>query len=177
MDYQGVLGRFTYDDGTDILNRVSSVEAGDYRENRDIINEIVLWKMNRRPQVTEELIDAIFSLKEIKTPLQVLMDEKTERVVEKLLQTKGMQLPMASTVLHFYYPEIFPIIDQRAYRELYAMDYPKTMTKIPMLTELYLKYIKDCWEYQQEKCPEIAFSQIDKILYRLDKEKGNKVIY
>ena len=22
MDYQGVLGRFTYDDGTDILNRV-----------------------------------------------------------------------------------------------------------------------------------------------------------
>ena len=35
------------------------------------------------------------------------------------------------------------------------MDYPKTMTKILMLTELYLKYIKDCWEYQQEKCPEI----------------------
>ena len=170
MDYQGVLGRFTYDNGTDIRNRISAVEAGDYRENRDIINEIVLWKMNRRPQVTEELIDAIFSLKEIKTPLQVLADKKTERVVEKLLQT-------ASTVLHFYYPVIFPIIDQRAYRELYAMDYPKTMTKIPMLTELYLKYIKDCWEYQQEKCPEIAFSQIDKVLYQLDKEKGNKVIY
>ena len=177
MDYQEVLSRFTYDDGTDIQNRISAVEARDYRENRDIINEIVLWKLNRRPQVTEELIDAIFSLKEIKTPLQVLTDEKTERVVEKLLQTKGMQLPMASTVLHFYYPEIFPIIDQRAYRELYAMDYPKTMTKIPMLTELYLKYIKDCWEYQQEKCPEIAFSQIDKVLYQLDKEKGNKVIY
>lgn len=177
MDYQEVLSRFTYDDGTDIRNRISAVEAGDYRENRDIINEIVLWKMNRRPQVTEELTDAIFSLKEIKTPLQVLTDEKTGRVVEKLLQTKGMQLPMASTVLHFYYPEIFPIIDQRAYRELYAMDYPKTMTKIPMLTELYLKYIKDCWEYQQEKCPEIAFSQIDKVLYQLDKEKGNKVIY
>ena len=60
MDYQGVLGRFTYDNGTDIRNRISAVEAGDYRENRDIINEIVLWKMNRRPQVTEELIDAIF---------------------------------------------------------------------------------------------------------------------
>ena len=40
-----------------------------------------------------------------------------------------------------------------------------------------LKYIKDCWEYQQEKCPEIAFSKIDKVLYQLDKEKGNKVIY
>ena len=43
MDYQGVLGRFTYDNGTDIRNRISAVEAGDYRENRDIINEIVLW--------------------------------------------------------------------------------------------------------------------------------------
>lgn len=61
MDYQEVLSRFTYDDGTDIQNRISAVEADDYRENRDIINEIVLWKMNRRPQVTEELIDAIFS--------------------------------------------------------------------------------------------------------------------
>ena len=48
MDYQGVLGRFTYDDGTDILNRVSSVEAGDYRENRDIINEIVLWNKQKK---------------------------------------------------------------------------------------------------------------------------------
>ena len=152
MNYQEILSHFTYDDSTDIRNRAAVAEAGDYRENRDIINEIVLWKMNRRPQVTEELIDAIFSLKEIKTPLQALEDEKTAQVIEKLLQTKGMQLPMASTVLHFYYPEVFPIIDQRAYRELYAMDYPKTMTKIPMLTELYLKYIKDCWEYQQEKC-------------------------
>lgn len=177
MNYQEILSHFTYDDSTDIRNRAAVAEAGDYRENRDIINEIVLWKMNRRPQVTEELIDAIFSLKEIKTPLQALEDEKTAQVIEKLLQTKGMQLPMASTVLHFYYPEVFPIIDQRAYRELYAMDYPKTMTKIPMLTELYLKYIKDCWEYQQEKCPEIAFSKIDKVIYQLDKEKGNKVIY
>lgn len=34
MDYQEVLSRFTYDDGTDIQNRVSAVEARDYRENR-----------------------------------------------------------------------------------------------------------------------------------------------
>ena len=57
------------------------------------------------------------------------------------------------------------------------MDYSKTMMKISMLTELYLKYVKDCWEYQQEKCPKIAFPQIDRVLYQLDKEKDNKVIY
>lgn len=84
---------------------------------------------------------------------------------------------MASTVLHFYYPDAFPIIDQRAYRELYTVDYPKSMTQISRLTNLYLQYIEDCRKYQQEMCPEIAFSQIDKVLYQLDKEKGNKVIY
>lgn len=177
MNYQEVLSRFTYDDGTDIRKRILAAEADDYRENRDIINEIVLWKMNRRPQVTEDLINVIFELKEIKTPLQALENEKTTKAVEKLLQTKGMQLPMASTVLHFYYPDVFPIIDQRAYRELYNIDYPKTLTKISALTDLYIKYIKDCREYQQERCPEIAFAQIDKVLYQLDKEKGNKVIY
>ena len=142
---------------------------GDYYEleEADILKEFVGY---------EGVVLSYEKLKEV-VEKQALEDEKTAQVIEKLLQTKGMQLPMASTVLHFYYPEVFPIIDQRAYRELYAMDYPKTMTKIPMLTELYLKYIKDCWEYQQEKCPEIAFSKIDKVLYQLDKEKGNKVIY
>ena len=72
MNYQEILSHFTYDDSTDIRNRAAVAEAGDYRETRDIINEIVLWKMNRRPQVTEELIDAILSLKEINTPLQAL---------------------------------------------------------------------------------------------------------
>lgn len=177
MDYQEVLTRFTYDNDTDIMNRASEAKIDNYQENRDIINEIVLWKMNRRPFVTEELVNAIFSLKELQTPLQALESEKTAKVTESLLQTKGLRLSMASTILHFYYPEVFPIIDQRAYRELYGKNYPKNKVKISDLTNLYLQYIKDCWKYQQENCPEIAFSQIDKVLYQLDKEKGNKVIY
>lgn len=32
-------------------------------------------------------------------------------------------------------------------------------------------------EFKISSQPEIAFSQIDKVLYQLDKEKGNKVIY
>lgn len=88
--------------------------------------------------------------------MQALEDEKTAQVIENYCN-EGNAASDGKYGVAFYYPEVFPIIDQRAYRELYAMDYPKTMTKIPMLTELYLKYIKDCWEYQQEKCPEIAF--------------------
>ena len=35
MDYQEVLSRFTYDDGTDIMNRAANAATGDYRENRE----------------------------------------------------------------------------------------------------------------------------------------------
>ena len=177
MNYQEVLRRFMYDDESEILDRISKVDKADYRENRDIINEIVLWKMNRRPQVEEKLIDAIYRLKKIETPIEAANSEITKQVVEMLLLTKGMQLPMASTVLHFYFPNIYPIIDQRAYRELYGNDYPKNITKMKLFVELYLKYIVDCYHYQQERCPEIPFAKIDKVLYQIDKEKGLKVKY
>ena len=177
MNYQEILSRFVYDDESEILDRISKVDKADYRENRDIINEIVLWKMNRRPQVEEKLIDAIYRLKKIETPIEAANSEITKQVVEMLLLTKGMQLPMASTVLHFYFPNIYPIIDQRAYRELYGNDYPKNITKMKLLVELYLKYIVDCYQYQQEKCPEVPFAKIDKVLYQIDKEKGLKVKY
>lgn len=177
MNYQEILNRFTYDDETEIMDRISKVDKSDYRENKDIINEIVLWKMNRRPQVEEALIDAIYELEIIKTPLEAVESKLTARVVEMLLLSKGMQLPMASTVLHFYYPEIYPIIDQRAYRELYGEEYPKYITNVETLMKIYTNYIVDCYQYQQERCPEISFSKIDKILYQLDKEKGFKVKY
>ncbi|MBE5866908.1 MAG: hypothetical protein E7292_12020 [Lachnospiraceae bacterium] len=177
MDYQEILNRFTYDDETEIMNRISKVDKTDYRENKDIINEIVLWKMNRRPQIEAKLIDALYELEFIKTPMEAAESELTERVVELLLCSKGMQLPMASTVLHFYFPEIYPIIDQRAYRELYGEGYPKYTVKVEILVNLYMKYIADCYHYRQERCPEIPFAKIDKVLYQLDKEKGFKVKY
>ena len=177
MDYQEILSRFVYDDETEIMDRISKVDKADYRENKDIINESVLWKMNRKPQIAEKLIDAIYSLDVVKTPLEAAKSELTTQVLELLLLSKGMQLPMASTVLHFYFPSIYPIIDQRAYRELYGEEYPKYITKVETLVKMYMKYISDCYQYQQKQCPEIPFAKIDKVLYQMDKEKGFKVKY
>ena len=177
MDYQEILNRFIYDDETEIMDRISKVDKSDYRENKDIINEIVLWKMNRRPQVDEKVIDTLYGLDCIRTPLEASESELTARVVEMLLLSKGMQMPMASTVLHFYFPNVYPIIDQRAYRELYGEEYPKYTTKVEILVKMYMKYIRDCYEYQQKQCPEVPFAKIDKVLYQMDKEKGFKVKY
>ena len=115
MDYKEILNRFIYEDETEINERIASANNSDYRENRDIINKIVLWKMNRTPEVSDEVIDAIYSLSEIASPEEAAQSERTREVVEKLLMSKGMKLPMASTVLHFYFPNLYPIIDQRAY--------------------------------------------------------------
>ena len=41
MNEQEVLDRFTYDDESEIMSRISSVDRKDYRANKDIINEIV----------------------------------------------------------------------------------------------------------------------------------------
>lgn len=177
MNYQEILSRFTYEDETDIMERIVLVDSENYRENKDIINQIILWKMNRTPQVDDELIDMIYSLGDIKTPEMAVKSEKTKRTLEKLLKTKGMKLPMASTVMHFYFPDIYPIMDQRAYRELYKEEYPRYIGKIETMVEVYVKYIEDTYRYQQEKCSEIPFSKIDKVLYQLDKEKGYKVVY
>ena len=177
MNYQEILNRFTYDDETQIMERITKADKTNYQENTDIINSIVLWKMNRRPQVSENVIDAIYMLKTIKTPMEAVESELTAQVVAELLRSKGMQLPMASTVLHFYYPDIYPIIDQRAYRELYGEEYPKNTFKVEKLVALYVKYIADCYRYHQENCPEIPFAKMDKLLYQLDKEKGFKVKY
>jgi len=177
MNYQEILNRFKYEDESEIMERIASTENANYRENRDIINEIILWKMNRIPHFDNQLIDMIYTLGDINAPENAVKSEKTKQVVRKLLQTKGMKLPMASTVLHFYFPQVFPIIDQRAYRELYGDEYPQNMNKLDVMVDMYMKYIEDTWEYQREKCPEIPYEKIDKILYQLDKEKGNKVIF
>lgn len=57
------------------------------------------------------------------------------------------------------------------------IEYPKYTTKVETLVKMYMKYISDCYKYQQKQCPEVSFAKIDKVLYQMDKEKGFKVKY
>lgn len=84
------------------------------------------------------MIEAIYKLEVVKTPIEAADSELMQEVLTLLLNSRGMKLPIASTVLHFYYSEIFPIIDQRAYRELYGKEYPNTMGKNQKLIDLYV---------------------------------------
>lgn len=59
MEYLAVLNRFEYADGTDISERLADLQPDDYQKNRDIINSIVLWKLNRCVSITDQTIDLL----------------------------------------------------------------------------------------------------------------------
>jgi hypothetical protein len=179
MDYKEVLARFRYESDDNIKSRILRSNKENYQENRDIINEIVLWKIQRSVSLTDTTLDLLNSFNNISSPLDVIYNEKVKTLIFQLLDSKGIKIAMASTILHFYYPAIFPIIDQRSYRELTSKEIPEyySKDKNKKYTKLYLDYIKECYDYNINNCSDISFEYIDKVLYQLDLEKGNKVKY
>src|SRR4030042_6211881 len=134
--------------------------------SRDTINIITLWKVNRYPYITEDIITA---LNKIRNDTEYKQEHKD--LLLRLLDCKGIQLPMASTFLRFRNPHLFQIIDQRVYRlltgnELSLPIYNSKKNKIKTC-EIYFDYLKT----PKTKCSEleIPFEKSDRILYRADK--------
>ena len=139
---------------------------------QETINEIVLWKVNRYSELNDETLNLLNQIskedKEIKPDL-------TKELLRKLLDTPGIRLPMASTILRFKNPNIYQIIDQRAYRFLYGKDLKNYFSNIDQQIEYYLEYLAEL----RIKCDEkkIPFEIADQVLYQLDKDKnsGHKI--
>lgn len=161
QDEAGFLERFDYQGN---LTKKLDHTTGDF--DQDIINEILLWKVNRYAQIkpnTEDLINSP-SLRG-----RVMDKEKTKEVLLALLDTKGIRLPVASTILRFVNPEIYQIIDQRVHRFLYgkALKVPHNRNQQIVLYLDYLKRLK-------EECEKRGFSfrNSDRVLYQADKERN-----
>lgn len=132
--------------------------------NQEIINEIVLWKVNRYAQLSSNCLNLINKID--KTSLK-LDNELTAEILLELLNQKGVRLAMASTILRFKNPNIYQIIDQRAFRFLTGknLDYPERDLKKQI--NYYLEYLDKlndaCKQFKMD------FNLSDRILYRLDK--------
>ncbi len=142
--------------------------------DQEIINQIILWKVNRFAEIDEETFSL---LNTIKKEDEFLNESLTKQILEKLLSTKGIQLAMASTILRFKNPKIYQIIDQRVYRFIYGENIPKYFSSISSQIELYLEYLQKLRNVCQEKL--INFELSDRIIYELDKEfnKDKKINY
>jgi len=137
--------------------------------DQNIINEIVLWKVNRYAELSEESISLLNSIPTTSDKINV---ELTRTILRQLINERGIQLPMASTILRFKNPKIYQIIDQRAYRFLYPgktlkLSTYKSTDNIENQINIYLNYLTDLRNAIELK--HIPFEEADRVLYNLDK--------
>lgn len=142
--------------------------------NREIFYEIVLWKLNRHPRIEDSLLNEL----KILSLLKPQHHRESLSILKKLLSCHGIRLPMASTIFRFLNPDVFQIIDDRAYRVL--LPKCKMPTKPKVINENYLS--ESCsiyFDYLDELhnvCNDmLPFKESDRILYFLDKKLGNKI--
>ena len=132
--------------------------------SQEILNEIILWKVNRYAKFDEETLNL---LNKINRNDENLNQNLTGDILLNLLNQKGVRLAMASTILRFKNPNIYQIIDQRVYRFIYGKELKYSETNHKLQIEIYIEYLEKlnevCEKYQ------IKFEDADRILYKMDK--------
>ena len=104
-DPRTLLESYSYH--TDLTRKLDALNAANF--NKEILYEIVLWKLSRFPYIAPTLLE---ELKNVAT-IEPKKHESAREVIGKLLRSSGVALPMASTILRFLNPKAFQIIDDR----------------------------------------------------------------
>ncbi len=158
---------------TDVTDELDKLQHS--RFNINTIREITLWKLDRYVFISDDVIEKLNTLKS----LMQLDEEKTTVVLDALLKSKGVRLPMASTYLRFINPQVYQIIDARAYRA--AFDYTKQETlsnkNEKQLIITYIKYLQKLRDIAQTGYYglDVRFEDLDRFLYDIDKDSGFEV--
>jgi len=147
------------------LTKKLDSHSGDFSEQT--LLEIALWKTNRYPTISQDFLDDINDLR------KDYSEDKARKLLRKLLELKGFDLPMASTVLRFAVPDKLQIIDQRVYRFITEEDYLKIPYNIEQKIMLYFNYINQLKSICQQK--NIPFFKADRVLYQLDKIHNKEI--
>ena len=133
--------------------------------------KIILWKVHRYAELENNLLTELNGLRSLKAEER----QTAGPVLEALLNTPGIDLPMASTILRFRNPTVFQIIDQRAYRSVMPEDkYPLyTASSVEKKVNVYFKYLDAIDALCKQKG--ISFFDADRILYQFDKKENGKL--
>jgi thermostable 8-oxoguanine DNA glycosylase len=165
-DLIGLMKNYKYQQ--DLTHKMDNMENKDFSQT--IINEIVLWKVNRYVELNEQVLAELNSMSSFLPGAH----RKAESILNKLLGIKGVDLPMASTLLRFRNPRVFQIIDRHAYRAVYGNDYPlHSATDTIKKIHVYFEYLDKLVELATIK--KIDYQILDRVLYIFDKEKNGKL--
>ena len=137
---------------------------------QDVINEIVLWKVNRYAKLSPSGLEALNSV----TAIQPKAHRTAAAVLAALLRESGVDIAMASTFLRFRNKKAFQIIDRHAYRAIYGKDYPLHASSSDAdKIELYFLYLDELYALADSK--QINFQILDRVLYVFDKQINGKL--
>lgn len=170
-----ILSKYNYSwDG--IVERIQNASFTSEQENSDIINSIVLWKINRQVTIDNSLIMNIRNFSKKLTSVDDIIEnngnkDELKNLLTGMLKCHGIRIAMASTILKMFNPNVFPIIDQRACREATRNDLK--VGNVDKDVKNYIDYIGQVEKYRKTNCPEIEFSKMDALLYQIDIENGN----
>src|SRR5713101_4172266 len=136
---------------------------------QDVINEIVLWKVNRYAKLSQGALEALNRVTDI--------EPKSHRTAKAALLTllcePGVDLAMASTFRRFRNRKAFQIIDRHAYRAVYGEDYPLySSSSDDAKIVLYCDYLDRLFALADSK--EVDFEILDRLLYVFDKQVNGK---
>ena len=138
--------------------------------DQQLVNEIVLWKVNRYAPMEAEALDALNSL----VGVEPGNHRQAESVLRLLLRQPGVDLPMASTLMRFRKPATFQIIDRHAYRAVTGDYYPLYSTSgEDRKVTLYFEYIDDLMRLAAER--NVAFKDLDRMLYVFDRQENGSL--
>jgi thermostable 8-oxoguanine DNA glycosylase len=133
----------------------------------DDLRRVSLWKSDRVLSVSDETLEKLEKLSQSKSIK--LRDKIVKETIELLVKSQGIGFPMASAILKFINPSIFPIIDVRAYRAL-------TGKKPYYSTYTYEKYIEYAEAlHELSKILDRPLREIDEQLYCFDEDNNRKI--
>ncbi|MFZ0946213.1 MAG: hypothetical protein WB930_09275 [Syntrophobacteraceae bacterium] len=165
-DLKAFLKEFRFQPSlTERLDRLDDTEF-----SQDLVNEIVLWKINRYVRLTRSLMKELDDLR----TLSQGEHRKSKSVLNRLLNTHGVDLPMASTLLRFRNPDVFQIIDRHAFRAVYGIPFKLyTATSTERKMDTYFQYLEELLSLCLSRS--LEFRTVDRLLYIFDKKKSGSL--
>lgn len=150
-----------YSEYEDIIKKVSEEFSQTGTLSKEIFKKIYNWKAARALHYVD-LTKFDDYAESIRKAIHAPEDHKLS-ILDDLY---GIGVPVASTILHFIYPSVFPIMDIRVTQALYYNGYLKAKTITP---NNYVNYRKKILDIQQEsKC---TLREIDTALFAYHKKK------
>jgi hypothetical protein len=157
-EVEALASRFSYTDDEACQEAGRAARARGYYE-RDEFLRVCAWKTPRSgPKVAANTAAAI-----AEATGRALASEDEATRMEALLELPGVGAPTASTLLHFAFPDEYPILDVRALESLGV----KARTQYPV--SFWLAYMAACRELAK-RC-RVHIRTLDKALWQYSKER------